>query len=295
MIIQIIGQPFSGKTSLAKYIARKLNIKYYSAENIYYNEYRNVTNDYADIINNNVDFVIDGSISWFLKSAFFNRDLLIWIDLDDYERIERINNLEMQIEWLKNQNYNNYWKYNEEYFELSKNINEKEKILKLLYMEFEIAKSKKIIIDGKTSIKEQFMLVLKLILENNKKNYLKGNVDLFKVYDIEFHKKLKKLHLITKESKKINEKQIKTINNQIIKYEKIISKDKYIDYKKKLISNFKNHKKKKNDKDIEIDTNEKLIRIKKVDKTINELSNFELLINQSKFIKNIINLIKKEK
>ncbi|ASP28160.1 hypothetical protein SCORR_v1c03860 [Spiroplasma corruscae] len=293
MIIQVIGQPFSGKTSLAKYISKKLNIKYFCAEDMYYNDYQKVTDDYADLILNNNDFIIDGSISWFYKSAFFKRDILIWVETDDNERIERINNLEMKIDWLKKIDYNKYYKYNDEYFELSRNYQEKQKLLNLLFMEFEIADSKKIIIDGAISNKEQFKIIIDLILEKKKKNYLKGNIDLFKVYKKEVGMSIKNIKQSLKIVKSTNIKQTKLFEKQYIKYEKLISNDKYISYKNNLKNSFRNSK--KNIKNIYNVSNISLQPDKKLVKDLSSLTNYKTAIETSKFIKNIIKILDIEK
>ncbi|AKU79634.1 hypothetical protein [Spiroplasma turonicum] len=292
MIIQIIGQPFSGKTSLAKYIAKKLEIKYFNAENLYYNEYRKVSDSYSDIITNCNDFVVDGSISWFLKSGFYKRDLLIWLELDEYDRFERANNLEMQIDFLKLTKPEHYYKYNNEYFDLSRNEYERIKLFNLLYMEFEIADSKKIIIDSSISVREQFKIVIDLMLEKDKRNYLKGNVDLFKVYDNKIKNIITNINKTLKINKKLNVKHLKQYSRQRIKYEKIISNDKYQVYKIDFKSNFK----KNNLKTIkEGSINSKVYKKDfKINKQVSSLYNFDKLIEDSKFIKNMINILKKQ-
>ncbi|AGR42094.1 hypothetical protein [Spiroplasma diminutum] len=137
MIIQIIGLPNNEIESLANYLSKKYSIPYIDIS--YFNK-QNKTEairKYSEFILNNQNFIITGSMYEVIYSSFYKRDYLIWLDKDDKEKL------------------NTFQKMN---------------AFNMIYKEYEICKSNKIIIDSKLNLREQEKLLSSII---EKKDYEK--------------------------------------------------------------------------------------------------------------------------
>lgn len=86
--IYILGSVGSGKTTLAKKISKKLKLKIFSLDDIYWKKKYSVKRKENDkkkmlskILRDNKKWVIEGASSSFVSNAIKQADLVVWIDL----------------------------------------------------------------------------------------------------------------------------------------------------------------------------------------------------------------------
>lgn len=97
MKIYIIGSTGSGKTTLAKYLSKKLNIKYYELDCIVFDDldnHRRRTNEEIDILFNNIintdNWIIEDVGRDIFKSGREKCDKIYFIKLSKFEVIKRV-------------------------------------------------------------------------------------------------------------------------------------------------------------------------------------------------------------
>lgn len=104
MRLQIIGAPGTGKSALAKYISEQRNIKWIEAEHYQWQDQARKQENSLDVrmalyekdIAENKAYVVSGSVFSWCQSGFTNRDVLIFLYLDEDIRMQRLREREIQ-------------------------------------------------------------------------------------------------------------------------------------------------------------------------------------------------------
>ncbi|AHI52856.1 nucleoside/nucleotide kinase family protein [Spiroplasma culicicola] len=160
MKIQILGYRLSGKTQLAKYLSKKLSIKYIDT-----NQYLNVELEqryqkYFQDIQNFDSYIVDGWTTQWMQSGFYNVDYVFVLMLDKNEIIQRANQIEMQQDHLfemKIIKRKDYSTEELEYIRSDKCFLEMESELQLIVNS---SKSNVILLDGSNSLKQNYFKVI---------------------------------------------------------------------------------------------------------------------------------------
>ncbi|MGG1574736.1 AAA family ATPase [Fictibacillus sp. NRS-1165] len=104
MKIQIIGGSGTGKSTLAKYISENESIKWIDTDHYlwkddFFSENHPIEKRiemYQSDMKTNKNYVASGSIFSWCPDGFSNRDLLVFLSLDDIVRMERLRRREME-------------------------------------------------------------------------------------------------------------------------------------------------------------------------------------------------------
>ncbi|MED1864329.1 AAA family ATPase [Fictibacillus nanhaiensis] len=130
MKVQIIGGSGTGKSTLAKYISEKENIKWIDTDYYLWKDDSFLENHpidkriemyNRDIISND-SYIASGSVFMWLPEGFSNRDLLVFLSLDEEIRMKRLRKREFERNsrmWLdENKEYtNNFLEWCKTYWE----------------------------------------------------------------------------------------------------------------------------------------------------------------------------------
>lgn len=98
MKIQIIGASGTGKSTLAKYISEQENIKWIDTDQYLWKDDSFTENNPVDLrlslyhqdIEANNSYIVSGSVFSWCPEGFADRDLLVFLTLDEDERMERL-------------------------------------------------------------------------------------------------------------------------------------------------------------------------------------------------------------
>ncbi|SFE91279.1 Adenylate kinase [Bacillus sp. OV194] len=104
MKIQIIGGSGTGKSTLAKYISEKDNIKWIDTDHYLWKDDSFSENNpidkriemYQRDMKTNRNYVASGSIFSWCPDGFSNRDLLVFLSIDEVVRMERLRRREIE-------------------------------------------------------------------------------------------------------------------------------------------------------------------------------------------------------
>jgi len=104
MKIQIIGGSGTGKSTLARYISEKEKIKWIDTDNYLWKDDTFTENHpiekrkemYQKDIKSYNCYVVSGSIFMWCPNGFSNRDLLVFLSLDEAIRMDRLRNREIK-------------------------------------------------------------------------------------------------------------------------------------------------------------------------------------------------------
>ncbi|MCK6258960.1 AAA family ATPase [Fictibacillus sp. KIGAM418] len=173
MKIQIIGGSGTGKSTLAKFISEKENIKWIDTDHYLWKDdsfKENIPIEkrielYQRDINSNSSYVASGSIFVWCTKGFSNRDLLVFLSLDEGVRMERLRNRE-----IERNNFSQMWldengEYTNDFLEWCKTyLSESDKNMAGTYAEqsyqMEISKSPVLKLDSSRPVEEIYAEVL---------------------------------------------------------------------------------------------------------------------------------------
>jgi len=169
--IQIIGGSGTGKSTLARYISEKENIKWIDTDNYFWKDGTFTENNpiekrkemYKKDINSYSNYVVSGSIFMWCPNGFSNRDLLVFLSLDEDIRMERLRVREIKRNskmWLDDND-----EYTNDFLEWCKTyLSAKDKSMAGTYAEqkfqIEISKSPVIKLDSSKSLEELYAEII---------------------------------------------------------------------------------------------------------------------------------------
>lgn len=104
MKVQIIGGSGTGKSTLAKYISVKESIKWIDTDHYLWKDDSFSENNpiekriemYQRDIKSNNSYIVSGSIYMWCPEGFSNRDLLVFLSVDEEVRMKRLRNREIE-------------------------------------------------------------------------------------------------------------------------------------------------------------------------------------------------------
>lgn len=173
MKIQIIGGSGTGKSTLGRYISEKEKIKWIDTDNYLWKDDTFTENNplekrkkwYQKDINSYSNYVVSGSIFMWNPKGFSNRDLLVFLSLDEDIRMERLRDRE-----IKRNNLSKMWldekgDYTNEFLEWCKTYwTATEKSMSGTYAEqeyqMEISKSPVLKLDSSKSLEALYVEIL---------------------------------------------------------------------------------------------------------------------------------------
>ena len=128
MRVQIIGGSGTGKSTLGKYIGQQENIKWIDTDSYLWKDNSFLENNpiekriemYEEDIISNTSYVVSGSIFSWLPEGFSNRDLLVFLTLDEEERMERVRKREVLRKSLKESWLDEHGDFTNEFIEWCK-------------------------------------------------------------------------------------------------------------------------------------------------------------------------------
>ncbi|WP_312099246.1 AAA family ATPase [Niallia sp.] len=173
MRIQIIGGSGTGKSTLAKYISEKEKIKWIDTDNYLWKDDTFTENNpmekrkemYQKDINSNSSYVVSGSIFMWCPDGFSNRDLLVFLSLDEDIRMDRLRDRESKRNNLSKMWLDENGEYTNDFLEWCKTYwTAKEKSMAGTYAEQEyqmkISKSPVLKLDSSKSLDELYDEIL---------------------------------------------------------------------------------------------------------------------------------------
>lgn len=104
MKIQIIGGSGTGKSTLAKFISEQENIKWIDTDYYLWKDNTFTVNNpielrrsmYEEDIETNSSYIVSGSVFSWCPEGFVDRDLLVFLSLDERDRLERLRTREIK-------------------------------------------------------------------------------------------------------------------------------------------------------------------------------------------------------
>lgn len=104
MRIQIIGPSGSGKSTLGKYLADQLNVAWIDTDKYLWQDERFTVNypieERLQMIENDLDkyqdYIVSGSVFSYSKKGFFNKELTVFLVIDESIRQKRLHDREIQ-------------------------------------------------------------------------------------------------------------------------------------------------------------------------------------------------------
>lgn len=173
MKIQIIGGSGTGKSTLAKFISETENIKWIDTDNYLWKDDSFTENNpiekrirlYQEDMASCSSYVASGSLFSWCPKGFSNRDLLVFLSLDEAVRMERLRKRE-----IERNNRSKMWvdkngEYTTDFLEWCKiYLTEKDKSMPGTYAEqsyqMELSKSPVLKLDSSRSVKELYAEIL---------------------------------------------------------------------------------------------------------------------------------------
>lgn len=174
MKIQIIGGSGTGKSTLAKYISEKERIKWIEADDYLWKDATFTENHpikkrqelYEQDIASGGSYVVSGSVFSWCPGGFSDRDLLVFLSLDEAERMERLRNREIERNGLREMWLDENEAYTNDFLEWCKTYwTESDKRMPGTYAEqsqqIELSSSLVLKLDSSRSVEELYHEVLK--------------------------------------------------------------------------------------------------------------------------------------
>ncbi|WP_031542082.1 AAA family ATPase [Mesoplasma photuris] len=174
MKIQIIGAAGVGKTTLGKYISEKENIKFIDTDHYLWTDetfkFNREISERISLYNqdtiDNCSYVVAGSVYSWKKDGFNNRDILVFLFLDDQKRINRIIDREIARNGLSGLKIDENGQYTNEFIEWTKLYNKiNDETSPGVYAEhmkqLRESKSKTIKLSGELSPEELYLIIKK--------------------------------------------------------------------------------------------------------------------------------------
>lgn len=180
MKIQIIGGSGTGKSTLAKYISEKESIKWIDTDNYLWkgdsfsenNPIETRIEMYQRDMKSNSSYVTSGSIFFWCPNGFSNRDLLVFLPLDEVVRMERLRRRE-----IERNNLNQMWldengEYTNDFLEWCKTyLTEEDKSMAGTYAEqsyqMAISKSPVLKLDSSRPLEELYAEIMNRLSQHD--------------------------------------------------------------------------------------------------------------------------------
>lgn len=173
MKIQIIGGSGTGKSTLAKFISEKENIKWIDTDSYLWKDDSFTENNpiekrielYQNDMKSNSSYIASGSIFYWCPNGFSNRDLLIFLSLDEKVRMERLRNREIERNKLNQMWLDENGEYTNDFIEWCKTyLSEEDKSMAGTYAEqsyqMEISKSPVLKLESSRPVEELYTEIL---------------------------------------------------------------------------------------------------------------------------------------
>ncbi|QUG42051.1 AAA family ATPase [Psychrobacillus sp. INOP01] len=172
MKVQIIGGSGTGKSTLAKFISEKENIMWIDTDRYLwkdesFNENHPIEKRiemYEKDMESNEEYVVSGSVFSWNPNGFSNRDLFVFLYLDEEIRMERLRKREISRDNLKKTWTDEYGNTTNEFLEWCKTyLKEKDKTMIGTYAaqsyEMELSKSPILKLDSSQSVEELYLAI----------------------------------------------------------------------------------------------------------------------------------------
>ena len=180
MKVQIIGGSGTGKSTLAKFISEKENIKWIDTDRYLWKDELFTENHpiekrkemYEKDMESECDYVVSGSIFSWNANGFHNRDLLVFLYLDEEIRMERLRKREISRDNTKKTWRDENGNLTNEFIEWCKTyLKEKDNTQIGTYAaqsyEIELSKSSNLKLDSSQSVEELYSKVRASLKSNS--------------------------------------------------------------------------------------------------------------------------------